>query len=280
MHALPTIPGYELYKCLGGGPLTCVHAARECATDTGCAVKFVREDWEDQPTAIKLLQREVRAGLAVRDPHLVRLRDAHVTRPPYFLVMDFIAGEALKHRLEREYRLDWPEAVWVVRQVAKALSAVHRAGFLHGDVKPDNVRLVDDGTAILIDLGFAHRPGENTSFYQQGYILGTVNYLAPEVCDRDAVAGPESDVFSLGVTLWEMLTGQLPFPSASIDESLRARQAPPSADIRRLAGPLPAALANLVDRLLARDPAARPTAPVVVQQLIAPEFAALRRKAA
>ncbi len=280
MHALPRIPGYELYQCLGGGPLTRVYEARGSATDTACAVKLLREDWEDQPTAIKLLQREARAGLAIQHPHLVRILDTHVTREPYFLVMELVGGESLKRRLQRDYRLDWPTAVWIARQSCEALAAVHRAGFVHGDVKPDNVRLVGDGTAILIDLGFAHRPGENTSFYQQGYVLGTANYLAPELCAANAGAGPASDVFSLGVMLYEMLAGQLPFPSATVEGALRARCCEEPADLRGHAGPVPATLLNMVERLLTKDPASRPRAGAVVQQLIALELAALRRRAA
>ena len=73
--------------------------------------------------------------------------------------------------------------MWIIRQISEALAALHSAGFLHGDIKPDNVRLIDDGTAVLIDLGFAHRPGENAAFLRAGYVLGTANYLAPEQCD-------------------------------------------------------------------------------------------------
>src|SRR5262249_53898453 len=161
--------------CLGGGPLTCVYSARECASDAPCAIKLPRPTWDDQTTAVKLLQREARAGLAVKHPHLVEFRHVHVTSPPYFLVMDLLQGESLRRRLRRDYRLDVAGALWVARQTAEALAALHRAGFLHGDVKPDNIRLVDDGTVRLIDLGFAHRPGENAVLLREGYILGTAN---------------------------------------------------------------------------------------------------------
>jgi len=278
MRALPRIPGYELLKCLGGGQLTTVFTARDCAADTACAVKLLRVEWEDQPTAIKLLQREARAGLTVRHPHLVRVVYAHVTRPPYFLVMELLSGESLKRRLQRDYRLDLPTALWAARQTAEALAALHRAGFVHGDFKPDNIRLVGDGTAVLIDLGFAHRPGENNSFFQQGYILGTVDYLAPELCEPSPEAGLSSDLFSFGVTLFEMLSGQLPYRRGSVEETLRSRCSEPPADIRATTGPLPLPLVDLVERLLARQPADRPRAAVVVQQLIALEIAAMRRR--
>ena len=167
MQALPTIPGYELLDCLGGGPITCVYSSRSHDADAPCAVKLLRPDWQDQPTGVKLLQREARAGLTVRHAHLVRVLDAHVLRPPYFLVMELLPGESLRRRLRRDYRLDLASTTWVVRQTAEALAALHRAGFVHGDVKPDNVRLVRDGAAVLIDLGFAHRPGENAAFLRE-----------------------------------------------------------------------------------------------------------------
>jgi serine/threonine protein kinase len=281
MRSVPKIPGYELLALLGGGPMTCVYSARDSAADTPCAVKLPRPTWADQDTAVKLLQREARAALAVRHPHLVPLRYAHVTAPPFFLVMDLLAGETLRRRMRRDYRLDVPTAVWIARQTADALAALHRAGFLHGDVKPDNVRIVDDGTVRLIDLGFARRPGENASFLREGYVLGTANYLAPELCAFKTEADCSSDLFSLGVTLYEMLTGTLPYPTGSLGQTIRRHSCDPPIDIRRRAQTLPPELSALIERLLAHKSADRPLAAAVVQQLVAMEIDALgRRKSA
>jgi serine/threonine protein kinase len=280
MHALPQIPGYDLLQPLGGGPLTAVYSARDWTGDTPCVVKVLREDWEDQPVAIKLLQREARAGLVVRHPHLVRLLYAHVTRPPYFLVMEHLPGESLRRRLRRDYRLDLTAALWIARQTAEALAALHQAGFVHGDVKPENIRVVEAGTAKLLDLGFAHRPGENAPLQEQGYLLGTASYLAPELCAFDPRADQGSDLFSLGVTIFEMLTGRLPYPAGSVEQTLRRHRLDPPADVHEHAGLLPPALGSLVNRLLARQPAARPRARAVVQQLVGLEIAALRRRKA
>src|SRR5437868_812064 len=98
MMAVPKVPGYEVLGCLGGGTLTRVYAARDCACDEPCALKLLRPDWDDQPVGIKLLQREARACLAVQHPHLVPLRDAHVTVAPYYIVMELLAGESLRRR--------------------------------------------------------------------------------------------------------------------------------------------------------------------------------------
>jgi serine/threonine protein kinase len=280
MQTLPRIPGYELLKPLGGGPLTQVFLARDLGRDANCAVKLLRAEWEDQTTAIKLLQREARAGLSVRHPRLVRVLDAHVTRPPYFLVMELLGGEALRLRLQRDYRLDLTTALWIARHTAEALDALHRAGFIHGDIKPENVRLVDDGTAKLIDLGFAHRQGENDLLLREGYILGTVNYLAPELCEPRPQSDQRSDLFSFGVMLFEMLGGRLPWPPGTVEQTFHRHRFEPPADLFRLAGPLPPALVDLVERLLAARPEDRPRAGAIVQQLVALEIAAMRRQSA
>src|SRR5262249_53814574 len=146
---------------------------------------------------------------------------AHVTRPPYFIVMDLVPGESLRRRLRREYRLDVASAVWIGRQTAEALAALHLAGFMHGDVKPENIRLIDDGRALLIDLGFAHRPGENQHLVNKGYVLGTVNYLAPELCGNEFADTLSSDLFSFGMTLYEMIAGRLPYPAGTIEETFK-----------------------------------------------------------
>jgi serine/threonine protein kinase len=280
MHPFPRSPGFQLLQHLGGGLMTSVYSARSAGDDAPCALKVLREDWDDPPTAIKLLQREARAGLTTAHPHLVRILEAHVTSPPYYLVMELLPGVSLRQRLRRDYRLRPREAVWIIRQMAEALAALHKAGFLHGDIKPDNVRLIDDGTAVLLDLGFAHRPGENAALLNAGYILGTANYLAPEQCEPMPWEDRASDVFSLGVMLFEMLAGRLPYPAGSLRQTLRRHACDPPADIRRSVGSVPAPLVALLERLLARRAEDRPSASSVVQQLINLEIVSLRRRAA
>lgn len=281
MQPLPRIPGYELLKRLGGGPLTEVYSARSEETDQHYAVKVLRPNWEDQPLAIKLIQREARAGLSVAHPHLVAFEQAHVTRSPWFLVMELLPGESLRRRLRRDYQLDTATAVWIARQIGEALAALHRAGFVHGDVKPDNIRLVNDGTAKLLDLGFAHRPGENASMLEEGYLLGTASYLAPEVCACDPWADQSSDVFSFGVLLFEMLTGRLPYPNGNVEQTLRRHRFDPPAPLRSCLPEAPRELCDLMDRLLAREGPDRPRMLSVVRHLVALEIRALgRRKAA
>ncbi|MBI2805013.1 MAG: serine/threonine protein kinase [Planctomycetes bacterium] len=280
MKALPKIPGYELLTCLGGGAITTVYSARSREDDTPCAIKVLRPDWEDQPVAVKLLQREARAGLAVKHAHLVRILDTHVMTPPHFLVMDYLPGESLRRRLRRDYRLPTATALWVVRQTAEALAGLHRAGFIHGDVKPENIRLVDVGKAILLDLGFAHRAGENAPFLEKGYVLGTVNYLAPELCGPEPKDDARADIYSLGVTLFELLTGQLPYSTGDPLETMRRHHAEDPLLLTDCLPSAPADLTELLDAMMSREVNDRPNAMRLVQDLIGREIASLGQRRA
>jgi serine/threonine protein kinase len=267
MSTLPRVPGYELLQPLGGGPLTHVFKARRNDTDELCAVKLLRDEWAGHATAIKLLRREAVALLAVRHPNVVRILDAHLARPPYAIALELLGGESLRERLQREYALDLRTAVWVARQTADGLAAVHRAGFIHGDVKPENIRLSDPGTAILVDLGFAHRAGTSAELGHD-YVLGTANYLAPELCRDAAGDGTATDWYSFGVTVLEMLAGRVPRPAESAGQILSS-----------VADRWPARLLALVDGLLAERADDRPAGPLVLHELIALEIAALGRAA-
>jgi serine/threonine protein kinase len=274
----PVLPGYELLQPLGGGPLTQVFRARAQATDELHALKLLRPELADDATAIKLIQREARAGLAVSHPQLVRLLAAHVLQPPHFLVFELLTGESLRDKLRRDYALDLRTALWVIRQTAEALAALHRAGFVHGDVKPDNIRWVDAGTAKLLDLGFAHRPGENVPLLGAGFILGTANYLAPELCGGELHDDTPADVFSLGVVLFELLTGTLPYPPGTQADTLAAHRTSTPTTLGTHPGRWPLPLVDLVGQMLARRPGQRPRASTVVQRLMSLEIGQLQQR--
>jgi eukaryotic-like serine/threonine-protein kinase len=275
------LPGFEILQYLGGGPLTCVFWARDLIHGSDCAVKVPRPECQDAVTAVKLLQREARVGLQVQHPNLVRMDEAHVTAPPYFIVMGLLQGEPLRGRLARLESIAWGDAVWITRQVCEALASLHRRGFVHGDVKPDNIHLGDDGSAVLIDLGFAHRPGENVSFLEQGCILGTADYMAPELCGFRDEGDTAGDIFSLGATLFEMLTGNLPYPRGSLRQTLRRHRCDPAAAIQALRTDLPSELVQIVHDMLSHQPRRRPSAGNVVRRLVNLEIESLGwRKAA
>jgi serine/threonine protein kinase len=171
-------------------------------------------------------------------------------------------------------------ALWITRQVAEALDALHRNDFLHGDVKPENIRLVNLGKVLLLDLGFAHRPGENAPFLEKGYVLGTVNYLAPELCGDTPRDDSRADIFSLGVTLFEMLTGQLPYASGTPLETMQRHLGEEPMLLGDCRPEAPAPLTELIDRMLATNPDDRPSAAELVHELVGYEIASLSSRRA
>lgn len=280
MTAFPLIPGYELTRSLGGGPMTEVFAALDCQTQTPCAIKTLRPNLEDPEVGLLLLRREARAGLAVRHPGLVAYLGAHVLLEPYFLVTELLVGESLRERLGRTPRLEHSAVVAIARQTAAGLASLHRKGFLHGDLKPENLILLPGNRVRIIDLGSAHRPGENKALLEQGYIVGTPDYLAPELCAFQAESSCASDLFSLGVILFEMLAGKLPYPPGTTAETMcRHRDCSPQS-LPLEAQPVPVAIVDSLCRLLDSHPASRPTASALELQLRVLEGFGSRRRAA
>jgi serine/threonine protein kinase len=264
----PRLPGYVLGPRLGGGPTCDVYSASDREGRHSWAIKVLRDDAARDPTNLQLLRREARAGLAVRHAHLVRVVRARTSGDgPFHLVMDRVAGRSVRACQQAKGWRGARLAASIARQIAGALAALHMAGFVHGDVKPENVHLGPGRTATLLDLGFAHRPGLDAGILDTGFVLGTANYVAPELCDDPESDGPAADVFSLGVTLFELLTGELPYPDGGVEETMLLHRDGAPESLRRWRGAWPAGLSGLVDRMLSRDPEDRPTAGQVGREL-------------
>jgi serine/threonine protein kinase len=275
--SLPAIAGYELLHPLGGGPLTQVFAARRRADKFPCAIKIPRRQWSVDADAIRLLKREAEALRSVCHPHVVRMIDTHIDAEPSFLVLERLTGESLRDRLQHEGQLEQRAAFWIARQVAEGLQAMHHAGFVHADVKPDNVQIEQSGRAVLMDLGFAHFPNEVGSLEDEGFLLGTLNYVAPEMSRHSRTDEFAADWFSFGVMLHEMLTGELPHPPRKLQGFLN-QTVPKSQMADRVE--LPSRLTELLTSLLQASAPARPRGPFVIHELIALEIAALSHRRA
>ncbi len=252
-----------------------VHAARPKNSgdrEHMYVVKTLRSDVADADSLATLLRREATVGCNVCHPHLVPVLDAGLIDPPYFIVMPRLHGQTLRRTMETSGPLPARAALWIARQTAEALAALHHEGWLHGDLKPSNVFVSLDGHATLLDLGFARRFEEFGSAADR-LLLGTFNYIAPEMITSAVRADARSDLYSLGAMMYEMLSGELPFKADSLAAlAEQHRQAKPVALAERNSD-LPVVLCDLVDRTLAKEPLRRPqSAAEVVRSLITLEI--------
>ena len=204
-------------------------------------------------------------------PHLVPVLAAQLNEPPYYLAMPLLEGRSLAEQLAARGQLELPLAFWIARQIAEALAALHQAGWSHGDVKPSNIVVSPHGHATLIDLAFARHADEKQSITERP-LVGTIHYIAPEVLFSALGGDTPSDIYSLGVTLFEMLTGRLPFDSDEIAELANQHRQELPGNLRVAVPHLPTRAARLAQQMLAKEPLRRPTAADLVNRLASLEI--------
>jgi serine/threonine protein kinase len=254
------IAGIEWVRPLGRGSVTEVFAVRSTTSAERFALKRIRPAKRNDPLALHLLKTEARVGLAIQHPNVIRTVAAHLKFTPRYLLLEWLEGETLRRRLNRQHKFSWRAIAEILRDCAAGLAALHGKGFIHGDIKPDNIYLLRGGGTKIIDLGFAHRPNEHRSMQEEGYVLGTAQYVAPELCEDQSIDDYSSDLFSLGVTAFEMFTRRLPYPFASSEELLRLHRDTLPELLVSTELDTPRVLIELVNALLSRRPKKRPSA--------------------
>ncbi|MCU0674714.1 MAG: HDOD domain-containing protein [Myxococcota bacterium] len=253
---------YRLVTELGSGGMGSVWFAEHVSIGRRAAVKVLDPVLARDERLVDRFFAEARAVNAIRHPNIVDVVDCAREDDCCFLVMELLEGETLGARLERRGRLDLAELVAHVRQIAAALDAVHARGMVHRDLKPENVFLVSrDRQAELVkvlDFGIVKLTEGPTTRTSQGTLLGTPAYMSPEQCSGRLEVDARSDLYSLGVLIFEALTGRLPFERESTLQLLVAHQLEPAPDLRELRSDVPRALAEVVGRTLAKSPFDRP----------------------
>ncbi len=205
------------------------------------------------PETIERFREEVRLARRVTHPNIARIFDIGTTGEDWFLTMELIDGESLAAVLEREGVISVARCVAIFTQVCAGLAAAHRAGIIHRDLKPDNILLRRDGHAVLADFGIARALADHRGAEREGNIAGTPAYMAPEqVLARSDIDG-RADVYALGASLFECLTGRLPFEGESAVAMARARLQLPPPDPRSIVPTLPDAISEIVLKCTARE---------------------------
>ena len=248
---------YRIVRLLGRGGMGAVYLARDLALDREVAIKVVKTD--SSPREIHdRLRREARTAAKLSHPNIVPLHAfGEVEGMPYF-VMGYVRGESLDARLRRDGKLPDDEARRIVADLAEALDHAHRQGVVHRDVKPDNVLLDDEsGRALLTDFGVAKALGRSETVTAVGSVVGTPSYMSPEQAAGRADIDGRSDIYSLGVMAYAMLTGRLPFEGKTAADVLTKHLTQEPPPLRSLAPTLPDSTVLAVERCLAKDPARR-----------------------
>jgi WD40 repeat protein len=253
---LGTLGPYEVLSELGRGGMGIVFKARDRELGRTVALKVLRAEGAD-PTARARLVREAQAAAAIEHENVVAVYAAgNRNEGPLYLVMQYVAGQTLRERIQAEGRLEPREAARVCRQAAEGLHAAHRAGLIHRDVKPANILLDADGRAKIVDFGLVRIKERPDGTTREGVAAGTPEYMSPEQVLQPDRLDERADVYGLGMTLYEALTGEPAFRGTSaavIQQVLHDEPAPP----RRLNPRVPRDLETVCLKALAREPARR-----------------------
>ncbi|XYH92716.1 serine/threonine-protein kinase [Sorangium sp. So ce1128] len=254
---------FRLVRELGRGAMGSVWLARHEALGVACAVKFIAERFADVREARLRFEREARAAAQIRSPHVVQIMDHGVWRGAPYIAMEYLEGETLGARIEREGRLPHRVTARFLAQVARGLSKAHALGIVHRDLKPDNLFLVRDDeepTVKILDFGIAKSPptvGESMAGTRLGTVLGTPYFMSPEQADGTKPVDHRSDLWSLAVIAYRCVVGKMPFESQALgDLFMKIMQMPVPVPSREAPG-VPAAFDVWWARATERDPARR-----------------------
>ncbi|MBI3862080.1 MAG: protein kinase [Planctomycetia bacterium] len=268
---------YKKLELIGLGGMGAVYRAVQPGIGRTVALKVMHKQVLQQPKAIERFLREIRSAAAVDDPNIVRAYDANCENDTYYLVMEYAAGKNLKSWIKEQKSLPIGWSCECIRQAALGLQHAHELGMLHRDIKPSNLLVTqgDDGLPVvkILDLGlarFASEAPQDGELTKSGQVLGTPDYMAPEQARDSKSADIRADIFSLGCTLFELLTGKLPFGGSTIMEKLMARATEDARPLRSLRSDIPLELEAIVARMLSRDPNQRYSTPADVAQALAP----------
>jgi tetratricopeptide (TPR) repeat protein len=256
LHAGDVLGGrFRIEALIGIGGMGVVYRARDLSLDIEVALKLLRPELARKPDAFESFRRELLLARQVSSPHVVRIHDIAADGGRWFISMDYIDGESLEHRLDRGNGLPVAQALAITHGLLDGLAAAHQRGVVHRDLKPANVLINAEGHAYISDFGIARSLGA-TGLTQTGMIVGTPEYLSPEQARGQSVDG-RSDLYAVGLILFEMLVGQLPFSGGTPAETVMQRILRPPPSLAKARPDLPRWLHAFNDRLLKVNPAHR-----------------------
>lgn len=246
---------YYIEELLGQGGMSAVYKASDPNLKRVVAIKLIHPHLAGDPSFVQRFKEEATAVASLRHPNIVQVYDFNSDQDVSYMVLEFIPGETLQDNLKRlsgqKRNMDVSQAVKITIEICDALNYAHQRGMIHRDIKPANIMLDVYGHAILMDFGIVKIVG-GTQHTATGAVMGTARYMSPELI-RSESADQRSDIYSLGVTLYEMLSGKTPFEADSAMTLMMMHLNDPVPDPRKLRQDLPPALVTILNRSLAKD---------------------------
>jgi len=247
---------FVLEEAIGAGGMGAVFRAHDATLDREVALKLLPPDQVEDPEVVQRFYQEGRSAARLDHENIARVYSLGQDGPFHYIVFEFVEGETIRRRVDERGPMSVAEAVDVTLQMAQALVHASLRGVVHRDVKPSNIIITPEGRAKLVDMGLARRferQGERGGLTQTGMTLGTFDYISPEQARDPRDVDVRSDLYSLGCTLFHMLTGRPPFPGGTVLQKLLQHQEEAPPDVRELNPDVPPALAKVLDKLMAKD---------------------------
>ncbi|MDG3005234.1 serine/threonine-protein kinase [Paludisphaera mucosa] len=247
---------FVLEEAIGAGGMGAVFRAHDATLDRQVALKLLPPDQVDDPEVVQRFYQEGRSAARLDHENIARVYSLGQDGPFHYIVFEYVDGETIRRRVDEHGPMAVAEAVDVTLQMAQALVHSSLRGVVHRDVKPSNIIITPEGRAKLVDMGLARRferQSERGGLTQTGMTLGTFDYISPEQARDPRDVDVRSDLYSLGCTLFHMLSGQPPFPGGTVLQKLLQHQEEAPPDVRELNPAVPTALARVLDKLMAKD---------------------------
>jgi serine/threonine protein kinase len=247
---------YQLQERLGTGGMAMVYRAHDLTLERTVAIKILRKDFSNDPSFRQRFHQEAKAAANLSHPNIVTVHDFGLYSDQLFIVMEFVPGNDLKKLLKERNNFKPTEAIELITQACAGIGYAHRAGLVHCDIKPQNMLITPDNRLKVVDFGIARLMATISPDEQSDVVWGSPQYFSPEQAAGMAPS-PASDVYSLGVVLYEILTGRLPFVASTADELARLHREslPPSP--RRFNPSISIPLEQVLLKILAKEPASR-----------------------